>query len=300
MLDWLAALPAPVTVAMEATLYWEWRVARPQEAGHTAHVADAYQGKRIWQARAKTDIIDSRKLAELLRMNLRPTIWVPDLDTRQRRQLLRGRAFLVRQRTQIKNRIHGHLTAENQLFPRSDLHGKAGRAWLEAVVLSPVLAAEVQRLLRLHDVLTKEIARLDDQGKRTARHDAVAQRLATIPGVGAFGALFLHAEIGPIERFPSSHQLARVRRAGADHAQLRREDHARPTRQDEQSLAQVDPRRDRANAQAGARAGRHLLSTPAPSERQAQGDQRRGAEAVLLHLLDVERGVDVPGVATAP
>jgi len=208
VLDWLAALPAPVAVAMEATLYWEWLVARLQEAGHTAHVADAYQVKLIWQARAKTDIIDSRKLAELLRSNLLPTIWVPDLETRRRRQLLRGRAFLVRQRTQIKNRIHGHLTAENQLFPRSDLYGKAGRAWLETVPLSPVLAAEVQRLLQLHDGLTKEITRLDDQVKRAARHDPVAKRLATIPGVGVFGALFLHAEIGPVERFPSSHRLA--------------------------------------------------------------------------------------------
>ncbi|HEV8447198.1 MAG TPA: IS110 family transposase, partial [Gemmatimonadaceae bacterium] len=157
---------------------------------------------------SKTDIIDARKLGELLRSNLLPTIWVPDLDTRRRRQLLRGRAFLVREQTRIKNRIHGHLTAENQLFSRSDLYGKAGRAWLEAVALSPVLAAETQRLLHLHDVLTKEIARLDSQVKRDARSDLTAQRLATIPGVGVFGALFLHAEIGPIDRFPSSHQLA--------------------------------------------------------------------------------------------
>jgi len=208
VLDWLAALPGPVVIAMEATLYWEWLVARLQEAGHTAHVADAYQVKLIWQARSKTDIVDARKLAELVRSNLLPTIWVPDLDTRRRRQLLRGRAFLVRERTRIKNRIHGHLTAENQLFARSDLYGKAGRAWLEAVALSPVLAAETRRLLHLHDVLTKEIARLDYQVKRTARCDPTARRLATIPGVGVFGALFLHAEIGPIERFRSSHQLA--------------------------------------------------------------------------------------------
>jgi len=94
------------------------------------------------------------------------------------------------------------------MFPRSDLYGKAGRAWLEAVALSPVLAAETQRLLHLHDVLTKEIGRLDDQVKRAARSDPAAPRLATIPGVGVFGALFLHAEIGPIDRFRSSHQLA--------------------------------------------------------------------------------------------
>ena len=113
VLDWLGALPAPVVVAMEATLYWEWLVTRLQEVGYAAHVADAYQVKLIWQARSKTDTIDARKLAELLRSNLLPTIWVPDLETRRRRQWLRGRAFLVRERTRIKNRIHGHLTAEN-------------------------------------------------------------------------------------------------------------------------------------------------------------------------------------------
>lgn len=56
VLDWLGALPQPVAVAMEATLYWEWLGARFQEAGHTAQVADAYQVKLIWQARSKTDI----------------------------------------------------------------------------------------------------------------------------------------------------------------------------------------------------------------------------------------------------
>src|SRR5512146_2972051 len=83
ILDWLAALPQPITLAMEATLYWEWLVTRLQAVGHTAHVADAYQVNLIWQARSKTDIIDARTLAELLRTNLLPTIWVPDLDTRR-------------------------------------------------------------------------------------------------------------------------------------------------------------------------------------------------------------------------
>lgn len=31
VLDWLIALPAPVAIAMEATLYWEWHVGRLQE-----------------------------------------------------------------------------------------------------------------------------------------------------------------------------------------------------------------------------------------------------------------------------
>jgi len=88
------------------------------------------------------------------RTNLLPRIWVPDLATRRLRQLLRGRAFLLWERTRIKNRIHGHLTAENHCFAQSDLYGKAGRTWLQTVALSPVLAAEAQRLLHLHDALT--------------------------------------------------------------------------------------------------------------------------------------------------
>ena len=93
---WLSALPGPLTVDMEATLYWEWLATKLRTLGHTVEVAHAFQVKLIWQARAKTDPIDARKLAELLRVNLFPKIWLPDLETRERRQLLRGRAFLVR------------------------------------------------------------------------------------------------------------------------------------------------------------------------------------------------------------
>jgi len=95
--DFLAAFAAPVTVGMEATLYWQW-LHDQLSAGYGVRVADARKVKLIWQARSKTDPIDARKLAELL---------------------LHGRAFLVRQRTQIRNRIHGRLTSENLLFPRS-------------------------------------------------------------------------------------------------------------------------------------------------------------------------------------
>ena len=155
LLEFLATFPAPVTVGMEATLYWQWLHDQLEHAGHSSRVADARQVKLIWQVRSKTDPIDARKLAELLRVNLFPTVWIPDHDTRRRRQLLHGRAFLVRQRTQIKNRIHGRLTAENLLFPRSDLYGRAGRAWLATTPLSPMLRSQVDRLLRLHDGLTR-------------------------------------------------------------------------------------------------------------------------------------------------
>ena len=179
---WLGALPGPVTIGLEATLYWDWLATRLAEHGHTVRVAHAFHVKLIWQARAKTDPIDARKLAELLRVNLFPAIWLPDLDTRERRQLLRGRSFLVRgrvrERTRLKNRIHGHLTSENLLAPGTDLYGKGGRAWLASAPLSPlspVLRAQTARLLTLHDALTVEIVGLDADVKRAAKNRRPAQ-----------------------------------------------------------------------------------------------------------------------------
>ena len=47
LLPFLASLPAPVTVAMEATLYWAWLTERLEVAGFAVHVAHAYQAKLI-------------------------------------------------------------------------------------------------------------------------------------------------------------------------------------------------------------------------------------------------------------
>lgn len=70
LIDWLGELGGPVTVGMEATLYWAWLHDRLSAAGIAAVAAHPYQVKLIWQARCKTDPIDARKLAELLRTGL--------------------------------------------------------------------------------------------------------------------------------------------------------------------------------------------------------------------------------------
>jgi transposase len=208
LVDWLRELGGAVTVAMEATLYWAWLHDHLSAAGIAAVAAHPYQVKLIWQARCKTDSIDARKLAELLRTHLLPAVWVPAPEVRAQRKLLRGRAYLVRLRTALKNRIHGHLTAENCRTALTDLYGQAGRAWLRVVELSPMGRLQVDLLLDLVDTVDERIGRLDERVKRLVKDDPVAQRLPTWPGIGPFGAALLLAEIGSIQRFTSSHELA--------------------------------------------------------------------------------------------
>lgn len=205
---WLAALRGPVTVVLESCLYCWWLERALTAAGYTALVVDPHQVKLIWQARTKTDPIDAQKLAELARAHVLPALWVPDARTRARRHALRGRSFLVRQRTVLKNRIHAYFTAENLHCPVTDLYGKAGRAWLDTVELPRVSRRYVTLLLAQVDLLSTQIRDVERDLGRALTRDATCRRLQTIPGVGPLGALFLQAEIGPITRFRDAQHLA--------------------------------------------------------------------------------------------
>ena len=57
VLDWLAALPQPVVSRWKRHSTGSGWWARLQEAGHTAHVADAYQVKLIWAMRSASNAI---------------------------------------------------------------------------------------------------------------------------------------------------------------------------------------------------------------------------------------------------
>jgi transposase len=207
LLGWLMPLGAEVAVALEATLYWAWLHDRLAGAGYAVTVAHPQQVKLICAARCKTDPVDALKLAELLRMDLLPAIWIPDAETRSQRKLLRGRAWLVRRRTQVKNRVHAYLAEQNQRIEVTDLFGQAGREWLCTVELPQPVRVQVDLLLELVDVLDRQIVRLDRQVRQAVKASPVAQRLESIPGVGPFAALLMAAEVGPLDRFPTSHHL---------------------------------------------------------------------------------------------
>ena len=108
----------------------------------------------------------------------------------------------------MTNPLHGDLTAENCRYLLTDLYGKAGRAWLSAVALPEITRVQVDLLLELVDALDVRIKRLDQRIRKTVAQDATAARLQTVPGIGPFGAPWLPAEIGRIDRFATSHHLA--------------------------------------------------------------------------------------------
>src|SRR6185503_20395128 len=98
-----AALPRPVTVAVESTGYSLWFHTLIRQLGHTLIVGDAAKIRAMVVRKTKTDRRDALHLLELLRHDRLPTIWVPDPATRDQRALLGHRMRLVRVRTTMKN-----------------------------------------------------------------------------------------------------------------------------------------------------------------------------------------------------
>lgn len=164
-------------------------------------VSNPMRTRAIAEAKVKTDKVDAEILARLLAADFIPQVWAPDPATLALRREVARRARLVRERTRLRNMIHGVLHRALVDAPHSDLFGRSGLRWLETAPLSAEDREEIAALQRLLVPLDAEIAAVGRRLARTALDDDAVALLMTIPGVGHLTALALVAVIGDVERF---------------------------------------------------------------------------------------------------
>jgi len=78
-----------------------------ERSSHHPRLCNPLEAKRRMGLTNKSDKLDAKGLAILLRNGTLPEVWIPPSELRDQRELLRLRVFLVRLRTRVKNRIHG-------------------------------------------------------------------------------------------------------------------------------------------------------------------------------------------------
>jgi transposase len=195
-------------VALEAAFGWEWLADLLAEEGLELHLAHPRHTKAIAAARVKTDAVDARTLAHLLRADLLPEAYISPPALREQRELIRHRIALTRVRTALKNRVHALLARRGIRYGRAELFGKAGRRFLAELELPIGARSRLESLLALIAHLDTEIAEAGREIDRRADDDPRVAVLRQIPGVGAFIASLVIAEVGEITRFPSARQLA--------------------------------------------------------------------------------------------
>src|ERR1700679_3471243 len=132
---YLDTLPSGTEIAIESTGNWYWIVDLMEQAGHTPHLANPSEAKKRMGKTHKTDALDAKGLAILLRNGTLPESWIPPGELRDQRELLRTRMALRDLRTSLKHRIHSAIDRYGlQATGISDLFGVKGRVYIDAVL----------------------------------------------------------------------------------------------------------------------------------------------------------------------
>jgi len=187
--------------------YWIKVYDKLEDEGVEIKLSNPLRTKAIAEARIKTDRLDAKTLAYLLRGDLVAESYVPTRKNRERRALIRHRASLMRMRVEVKNRIHALLDKHELSYTYTDLFGKQGMEWLRSLQLPVPDQQILQSNLQVLETLNAEVRNADIQIARDATSEEQAKLLMTMPGVDYYAAMVLLSEIGDVKRFSSDEKL---------------------------------------------------------------------------------------------
>ena len=211
--------PDGTHVALEATYGWEWLAELLEEAGYDVHLAHPLRTQAIAAARVKTDAVDAKTLAHLLRTGLLPEAYIAPPELRDLRELLRHRAVLTRMRTAVKNRVHALLARQGIRPEHTDLFGQGGREFLAGLELPEGSRRRLDSTLSLVDDFDREISATTKEIEALAKADDRVPVLCQIRGVAPYTAMLIIAEVGDVGALPERappvlvgrHHASRVR-----------------------------------------------------------------------------------------
>ena len=201
--QWAGQRATPWIGGLEATLFsgWIYDTLQPYAAklimGHPARM------KAIGACKKKTDRLDARTIADLLRADLMPACWVAPPEIRELRRLLRYRSLVVDQAVRMKNKISGLLMEVGATYSKEKLHGR--KYFYELVEQLEETPQSVKDLLRMSRGALELFQTTQRQlVKRLLGNSLLSERverLMSIPGVGSITALTWALEVGDARRF---------------------------------------------------------------------------------------------------
>ena len=210
----LESVPKGSRVALESVGFcWPW-IDFLEELGYEVLLANPAKVK-LRAEDIKSDKVDSKTLAELVRMNWLPTCYVPPADLRWLRSLLRHRAYRTRLSTSVCNRSKSEFRKRDI---RLDVNLGTIKGRKEAMDLD---VFEVSQNMELLDIIDRQSKIVEKMLRSKYGRVKPVQLLMSVPGIGLLSALTLYAEICDIKRFLNPEKLAhyaglvpRVRQSG--------------------------------------------------------------------------------------
>lgn len=206
--NWVAKLPQPWVVAMEATLFTGWIYDFLKPHAFEIKVAHPEMLKAISAAKKKNDQTDAEKIGDLLRVDMLPECYMAPVEFRELRRILRYRNHIVRTAVKEKNKISGLLMEVGAIYNKKRLHGKKYfTKLLDSIEDVPESVINMLKLSRSNlEIFTGIQKRLVQTLKENILIRERVKRLQTIQGVGEITALTWVLEIIDPDRFSSIKQ----------------------------------------------------------------------------------------------
>lgn len=201
---WVAARRGRWVVGLEATMFTGWVYDFLKPSVVDIKVGHPYMLRAIVAGKKKSDRLDARTLADLLRCDLFPACYMAPKEIRELRRVLRYRNLMVGEATRMKNKTASLLMEVGAEYAKKRLHGtRYFNELVETLELSP----SVRRLLELSHA-SMEVFERNQRWLLTelAQHPELChriERLMSIAGVGVVTALTWALEIGDPHRFGS-------------------------------------------------------------------------------------------------
>ena len=190
--------------SMGNTLWFERLLKR---LGLDLWIGDAMAIRVSNPRKQKTDKRDAGHILKLLQEGRFPRIWVPSLEERDLRQLLKHRHTLVQMRTRIKNQLQ-HIALNQGWQKKRRLWTQSGQEWLRQLELQPWTSRRRDDLLQMLEEMNRRIAQLNLAAEQAAAQRPEAVLLMSHPGVGPILALATVLTLGDVSRFPRGKQVA--------------------------------------------------------------------------------------------
>lgn len=205
----IGRVPDPKIVVLEAGRSSHWLAARLEPVAEEVWMVDPGKVRQLSQAGKKTDKRDARAIAFFAGKGLLEPICRPEAELLNLRELTRLQAAVTRQATQIRNSIRSLLARHGYECSACDLLSAKAKAYLDQVEgkLPGYVRVGLQTWRALLPVLAEQAAKLTALVQQEAKKYRPAQRLDSVPGIGAVISLGLAVEIGDPHRFPTAIRL---------------------------------------------------------------------------------------------
>jgi len=183
-----------------------------REAGFTAEVVAPSRTPRSPGQAAKSDRLDSRKLAMWSAKNLLQPVQVPTVEEEADRQVFRLRDQMVKKRRRTKQQIKSFLLMHGLEQPEGLAHWtKQSVEALGRLALSPQLRLCLDCLLADLAHFQAQVTKASQANRalaRTSRHSRNVHAMQTVPGVGAVTSMAMRTELLAPQRFDSGLEVA--------------------------------------------------------------------------------------------